>query len=180
MGGSSRRIEATASGFLNETAGRTDTEGVIDWLRMLRADRRLTGWPLVLDRGAESASSALPAFLCRPDGAPVYFGFPVDEQIAVDGFRLGEITPLGTEGCEGGDAFIVAPDGGRAGLVWEVAPDDLYVEEVIPPADHRWGVWGVGMPAPIDSQEAVRDALAYLIPRLRPHREAWQRRVRLP
>ena len=38
----------------------------------------------------------------------------------VDGFTLGTITDFEAEPSHFGDAFVVAPDGGRGGLIWEV------------------------------------------------------------
>lgn len=72
--------------------------------------------PLILDASAESANPHRPAFLARPEGTPVYHGFPVVEGVEVDGFRLGMITDFESS-PEDGDAFVVAPDGDRAGLV---------------------------------------------------------------
>lgn len=38
-----------------------------------------------------------------------------------------------------GDAFVVAPDGSRAGLVWESQVSDPFFNEVLAPDDDRWG-----------------------------------------
>jgi hypothetical protein len=50
----------------------------------------------------------------RREAAPVYHGFPVIEGVEADGFRLGTISALGPD--DYGDAFVIAPDGSRAGL----------------------------------------------------------------
>jgi hypothetical protein len=55
-----------------------------------------TGRPLAIDGKAESASPTEPAFIARPEGAPVYHGFVVLDEISVDGFTLGKITNLGS------------------------------------------------------------------------------------
>lgn len=34
------------------------------------------------------------------------------------------------EGCEAGDAFVVAPDGSRAGIVWDVRTTEDFAREV--------------------------------------------------
>jgi hypothetical protein len=75
------------------------------------------GVPLRLDADAESADSSLPAFIARPAGAPVYAGFPLLEASrTADGWHFGTISdPACPDGLEWGDAFVVAPDGSRAG-----------------------------------------------------------------
>jgi hypothetical protein len=50
------------------------------------------GRPLAIDATARSASPTEPAFIARPDGAPVYYGFVVLDDVNVDGFTLGKIT----------------------------------------------------------------------------------------
>jgi hypothetical protein len=77
------------------------------------------GRPLTVDSHAASARSNEPAFVARPDGAPVYHGFPALSDVCVDGFTLGKITDFEAEPSDYGDAFVIAPDGSRAGLVWE-------------------------------------------------------------
>jgi hypothetical protein len=77
------------------------------------------GRPLAIDEQAESTDPVLQAFLSRPPGAPVYHGFPVIDGAEVDGFRLGMITDFLAEPTDVGDAYVVAPDGSRVGLVWE-------------------------------------------------------------
>src|SRR5438270_14102636 len=88
------------------------------------------GQPLAIDSDAKSASSTEPAFVARPTGAPVYHGFIVLEDVAIDGFTLGTITDFEAEATDSGDAFVIAPDGSRAGLVWEVSTEK-YVEPVL-------------------------------------------------
>src|ERR1700736_1999109 len=104
-------------------------------------DNMPKGRPLAIDATARSASPTEPAFIARPDGAPVYYGFVVLDDVDADGFTLGKITDWEAEPCETGDAFVIAPDGSRAGLVWEVC-DSPYFQEVMPIEGDRWGVWG--------------------------------------
>ena len=89
------------------------------------------GRPLAIDVTAQSASPTEPAFITRPDGAPVYHGFVVLDDVTVDRFTLGKITDFEAEPCDEGDAFVIAPEGGRAGLVWEVY-DPPYFREIMP------------------------------------------------
>lgn len=131
------------------------------------------GKPLALDPKAVSASSTDPAFVARPPGAPVYYGFPILEDVQVEGFRLGIITALGDEPSDWGDAFIVAPDNSRAGLVWEAGESSL-VQEILAPQPERWGVWGVWFPHPMNSHENARKNLAFILPGMKHRWEAWK------
>jgi hypothetical protein len=93
------------------------------------------GRPVAIDHNAQSARIPTePAFVARPAGSPVYHGFFGLDDLAVDGFTLGKITDWEAEPCETGDAFVIAPDGSRAGLVWEVC-DPPYFQEVMPIED---------------------------------------------
>jgi len=99
------------------------------------------GRPLALDLLGKSASQTEPAFIARPAGAPVCYGFEVLSDVAAGGFTFGKITDFETETCDEGDAFVVAPDNSRAGLVWEVS-DKCYFEEIAPPGTEG-GEFGV-------------------------------------
>ena len=92
-----------------------------------QVDRK--GLPIAMDASAQSTSADRPAFLAKPNGAPVYHGFRILEDVNVDGFTLGVITDFEVEPAVYGDAFVVAPDGSRAGLVWEIC-DTPSVEPV--------------------------------------------------
>lgn len=113
-----------------------------------------------------SRSVDVPTFLARPEGAPPYHGFVVLEDVAVDGFTLGKISDFEAEEMSCGDAFVIAPDGRRAGLVWEIG-DPPRVEEVTAPDALRWGVWAVWFPRPMRSREDARLNLADVLPELR-------------
>src|SRR5437879_5318394 len=95
------------------------------------------GVPLRLDPEARSADSSLPAFLSRPKGAPVYHGFLMLEQSRTDdGSCFGTISePDSSEGSDWGDAFVVAPDGSRAGMIWKVGESKMEVSS--PPDEDR-------------------------------------------
>ncbi len=131
------------------------------------------GRPLAVDCKAESASPTEPAFIARPEGAPVYHGFVVLDDVTVDGFTLGKITDWEAEPCETGDAFVIAPDGSRAGLVWEVC-DLPYFQEVMPTEAGRWGVWGVGFSLPMNSRENARKNLESTLPALKSRWVRWK------
>jgi hypothetical protein len=129
------------------------------------------GRPLAVDPLAQSASQTEPAFIAKPKDAPVYHGFPILNDVVVDGFTFGKITDFESESCNEGDAFVVAPDNSRAGLVWEVSKDP-YFREVCAADSTRWGVWAVSFPYAMASRENARENLEHLIPHLR---ERWQK-----
>jgi hypothetical protein len=105
-----------------------------------------------LDPDAESAQPDKPAFLARPDGAPVYHGFPIVPETETDGWLYGAITDYdpGRRQTEG-DGYVIAPDGSRAGIAWATDTPDFY--EILPPDSERWGVYGVRFPRPVGSVE---------------------------
>lgn len=131
------------------------------------------GQPLAVDPKATSARSGEPAFIARPDGAPVYYGFVVLEDVVADGFTLGKITDFEAVPCDTGDAFVIAPDGSRAGLVWEVYSEP-YFHQVCAPETGRWGVWGVALPFPMTSRENAGKNLAAILPQLKSRWTEWK------
>lgn len=138
-------------------------------------DESRQGRPLAVDDSARSESPTEPAFVARPEGAPVYHGFVVLDDVKVNGFTLGKITDWESEPCETGDAFVIAPDGSRAGLVWEVC-DPPYFREVMTIEATRWGVWGVGFVLPMISRENARTNLESILPQLKSQWTEWQSR----
>ena len=142
---------------------------------MSEKEKPLTqGRPLAFDPAAESASATEPAFIAPPPGAPVYHGFVVLQDVVVNGFTLGKITDFEAAPCAVGDAFVIAPDNSRAGLVWEVS-DAAYFEQVCPIEQNRWGVWAVVFPFPITDRENARRNLQSILPMLKLKWEEWRR-----
>jgi hypothetical protein len=133
-----------------------------------------TGLPLALDPLAKSGSQTEPAFIARPASAPVYHGFEILSDVVVGGFTFGKITDFESEPCNEGDAFVVAPDNSRAGLVWEIS-DKPYFQEISAPEVQRWGVWSVSFPNTMTSHENVRKNLESILPELKKHWEEWRR-----
>ena len=111
--------------------------------------------------------------MARPPDAPVYHGFPVVDGAEAGGFRLGMITDFLSEPAREGDAYVIAPDGNRAGLVWQSGCAS-YLEEVVAPEHDRWGVWAVGLPMPMTTAEEARSYLAALLPQLRRQWKSWR------
>ena len=124
------------------------------------------GRPLAVDHNAKGANPNEPAFVAPPAGAPVYYGFVVLDDVEVDGFTLGKITDFELAPCDEGDAFVIAPDGSRAGLVWEIC-EKPYFQEVLSLEESRWGVWGVGFGIPMTSRDNARENLAMIVPELK-------------
>ena len=124
------------------------------------------GRRITFDPGAPSASPDKPAFLARPAGSPVYHGFVIIPETSTDGWCLGTITEFeNPQGCTAGDAFVIAPDGSRAGLVWEVGSDSL--QEISPPEEGRWGVYAVWFPHPTRTVEDLVSAFRAVLPQLK-------------
>ena len=129
-------------------------------------DEKYFSEPLLFDEAAESANSELPAFLSRPEGTPVYHGFVLVEETRTDGWCFGAITAfVKPEGCEAGDGFVVAPDGSRAGLVWEVGAQDM--QEVLSPDEERWGVYAVWFPRVVKTTEDLVFNFRHVLPGLK-------------
>jgi hypothetical protein len=137
-------------------------------------ERWPVGRPLAVDLAAESASAEVPGFLAKPSNFPVYHGFRLLNDVAADGFVLGMITDFEAAESEEGDAFVVAPDNSRAGLVWEVSDGQTFAE-VCPPEAARWGVWAMSFPFKMTSRENARLNLEAILPRLKNKWEQWRR-----
>jgi len=124
------------------------------------------GKAILVDERATSSRPSLPAFLARPAGAPVYYGFPLIEATRKDGWCFGAITDFADpDGCEAGDGFVEAPDGSRAGLIWSVGR--FSAEAVSPPDSERWGVYEVGFPHPVRNTEDLVECFHELLPELK-------------
>ena len=130
-----------------------------------------TGLPIAIDPLAESASLDLPAFLAPPPGAPAYHGFPILDGVTVDGWRLGLITDSIDTDDTAGDAYLIAPDGRRAGLVWRIEQPSWFVE-LLGPEPNRFGVFEVAAMHGPTSMTAVYEFLKEILP---PIRDAWRR-----
>ncbi len=137
------------------------------------------GRPIAVDTGAVSSSKTLPAFLARPKNAPVYHGFEILHDVCVDGFTFGAITNFESHPSDEGDAFVIAPDDSRAGLVWAVSKRPRF-RQVCVPTEDRWGVWDVAFPFAMTSRENVKRNLEAILPKLKPEWEKWQQQFPRP
>ena len=116
------------------------------------------------DPSAVSARPGLPAFLAPPIGAPVYHGFSLLPQSEKEGFVFGVITSP-RPGATWGDAYVQAPDGSRAGIVW--ATKGPVTELVLPPNPGRWGVYQFQFEPPVESDADLIRNLHAILPRLK-------------
>lgn len=85
----------------------------------------------------------------------------------VDGFELGMFVSY--DDC--GDAWVRAPDGRIAGLIWETG-EQPYFRVVLEPDADRWGTYAVQLPMPLTNDVEAARYLAALLPELRPRWEA--------
>lgn len=132
---------------------------------VVMADEKYFSKPLRLDPSAESESADKPAFLTRPQEAPVYYGFPLIEGSKTHEWYYGAITEFeDPEGCEAGDGFVQAPNGERAGLVWQVGTGEVY--EILPPDEERWGVYGVWFPRLVRNTDDIVFNFRFVLPEL--------------
>jgi hypothetical protein len=129
------------------------------------------GKTILQDPAAESRTPGESAFLSRPEGAPVYHGFPIIEETLTDGWRFGAISAFeDPDGCDIGDGFVVAPDSSRAGVMWAVG--DFPVREALAPDEQRWGVYEVPFPKLVRTVEDLVECFRSVLPELqRIHRE---------
>lgn len=89
-----------------------------------------TGREIQIDENAVSADPSLHAFVVLSDGGPIYCEFPILHDVEVDRFKMEMISGFGGEWSDDdgmdGDAFVVAPDNSRCGLVWDVGGKVLF------------------------------------------------------
>jgi len=148
--------------------------GISFWLFYFRnysplqvmGERKLQGQSVRVDRLAESADPNLPAFIATPKGMPVYYGFPVLAHSEKEGFSFGVITePNGETPASWGDAFVVAPDGSRAGIVWQAEGEPAPI--VCPPTPGRWGVYAFRFSRPVRNERDLIENLHEVLPQIK-------------
>jgi hypothetical protein len=129
-------------------------------------ERKPQGQSIRVDPLAESANPSLPAFIAIPKGAPAYHGFPLLAHSEKEGFYFGVITePNGETPASWGDAFVVAPDGSRAGIVWQAEGEPSPV--VCPPSPGRWGVYAFRFRRPVRNEQDLIENLHEVLPQLK-------------
>jgi hypothetical protein len=94
-----------------------------------------------------------------------HHGFLVVPETCIDGWCLGLISELdAAKGSDCGDAFVVAPDGTQAALMWEVGV--AAVQEILPPDAERWGVYAVSFPGVVRSVTDLVAGFRSVLPEL--------------
>ena len=98
--------------------------------------------------------------------SPVYHGFVIVPETCTDGWCLGTITDFADpKGCTGGDAFVIAPDGRRADLLWDVGNEPL--QEILAPDAEKWGVYAISFPHATRTVEDLVAAFRAILPQLK-------------
>ena len=98
----------------------------------------------------------------------VYSGFPLVPETEIDGWCYGAITEFinpeyHPNGTTDGDGFVQAPDGSRAGLVWDVGSKRI---STIDADSDDWGLYHVWFPKPIQTINNLREGFAHVPPAL--------------
>lgn len=86
-----------------------------------------------------------------------------------DGFTLGMFVSY--DDC--GDAWVEAPDGGIATLIWETGELAYVIEYIVPDPNGRWGTCQVQLPLPLTIDDEAAGLPPGLLPHLVPRWEAW-------
>jgi hypothetical protein len=92
--------------------------------------------------------------------------FVLVPETRTDGWCLGSNTNFEIpEGCDGGLVVVIAPNGARAALLWEVGSEPL--EEILPPDEKGWGFYSVSFPHPTRTVEDMVSAFRAVLPQLK-------------
>lgn len=91
-------------------------------------------------------------------------------EATVDGFTLGMFVSYDASG----DAWLRAPDGSAASLIWETGEPAYFKETIAPDPQGRWGTYAVQLPLPLTTDAEAADYLRALLPDLIPRWKAWQ------
>ena len=73
-----------------------------------------------------------------------------------------------------GDAWVRAPDGSVATLIWETG-EPAYFAVSIEPDELRWGTYAVQLPLGLTTDVEASAYLGELLPELRPRWQEWKR-----
>lgn len=98
--------------------------------------------------------------MTRPDSYP---------EATEDGFTIGMFVSYGD--C--GDAWVQAPDGGIATLIWESGSPHYFLESISPNPAGRRGTYAVQLDLPMTTNDQAAAYLRALLPELLPRWKAW-------
>lgn len=97
----------------------------------------------------------------------LYGQFSLIPETNIDGWCYGAITEFeDPRGCTDGDGFVQAPDGSRAGLVFDYKKNSRIKVRVIDTQNYGWGLYQVYFPKPIRTVSDLRDCIADVLPAL--------------
>jgi hypothetical protein len=122
---------------------------------------------IVVDPAAPTSEASKPAFMTPPPGSKPYHGFPLIEETRWHGWCYGAVTDFleadSEAGCSIGDGFVEAPDGSRAGLMWNVDPEPKFAV-VEGPSGSRWGLFHFTIPEAIASVRDLQQTFWRMVP----------------
>jgi hypothetical protein len=123
--------------------------------------------------GTSPPSSSLSA-----DGSPGNTYRP-GEQVQIETFLLRVYGNVATPSSAWGEGELIAPNGGKAYLVWTVFPDAQ--PDVIrgwrPMDRQQWGTWYVSLGTEVRTPDDLRRQVALILPELERRWEAWRQKV---
>lgn len=93
-------------------------------------------------------------------------GYPT---VQAEGFELGMFVSYG----ECGDAWVRAPEGGIAGLIWETGSPEYFRMAIEPDPADRQSTFAVQLDLPMTTSSEAEAYLRAFLPRLIPYWHAW-------
>jgi hypothetical protein len=106
---------------------------------------------------------------CRAGSVAAVSEVTHDPSAQAEGFALGMFVSYGD--C--GDAWVRAPDGGVAGLIWETGSPAYFLETIPPDPAGRRGTYAVQLDLPLTTDAEAEAYLRALLPELIPRWRAW-------
>ena len=107
------------------------------------------------------------------DDVLICHGYPVIAATEFEGWFFGAITEFLENAPDmSGDGFVVAPDGSRADLLWQIGIGEC--TEILPADESRWGVYSVWFPKPINTLDDLIFGFRFLLPDLQKYFHAAQ------
>ncbi len=111
------------------------------------------------------------------DGSPVCMHRP-GEQVQIENFTLRVLGNVATPSSAWGAGELIAPDGGKAYLVWSVFPNTQpgVIRGWRPMDGQQWGTWHVSLGAEVRTPDDLHRQVALVLPELERRWEAWRQR----
>lgn len=107
----------------------------------------------------------------------LYGQFPLIPETNIDGWCYGAITEFeDPKGCTDGDGFVQAPDGSRAGLVWDYKKNSKVKTRIIDTSNHGWGLYHIYFPKPVRTLKDLCECFADVLPALQARYKRYNRK----